>query len=107
MDGTKSRRAMIGAVLSLLICTWSTLADRLPQSTLPAKPLPQTTIAEAVPSAERKAEYTLRSPVGHTHTCPKCGNTWDHKENPGHHCYICRTPQYLQDLRPRQVRVYP
>lgn len=47
-----------------------------------------------------------RQPVGsHTHTCPRCGTTWDHASNPGHNCPNCGTAQYVQDRVPRMVAV--
>lgn len=47
----------------------------------------------------------VASPVGHTHTCPRCGTTWDHSTNPGHNCPKCGTAQYVQDSHPRPVAV--
>ena len=52
-----------------------------------------------------KQSLTTRPAVGHTHTCPRCGTTWDHRENPGHQCVRCGTFQYVQDARPRPVTV--
>lgn len=49
------------------------------------------------------AAVALRLPVGHTHTCNKCGLTWDHSTNPGHACANCGTTQYVQDSVPRMV----
>lgn len=59
--------------------------------------------AKAAPRLE--THLTTRSPVGHTHTCPRCGTTWDHAANPGHNCPNCGTSQYVQDRSPRAVTV--
>ena len=48
---------------------------------------------------------TTRAPQGHTHTCPKCGTTWDHASNPSHNCPNCGTPQYVVDRGYRPVTV--
>lgn len=60
----------------------------------------------------RASFYEYRRPVGHTHTCTSCGNTWDHKTNPTHTCSECgghppiaRGGGYLADPAPRMVRV--
>lgn len=50
-----------------------------------------------------KENDNFRNPIGHTHTCPKCGNVWDHQSNPGHNCDNCGTPQYYQDTQYKLV----
>jgi hypothetical protein len=54
---------------------------------------------------------SLRNPVGHTHTCTSCGETWDHTANPTHTCTNCgghppmtRNGGYLADVAPRMIR---
>lgn len=46
-----------------------------------------------------------RNPIGHTHTCPRCGEVWDHNKNPGHVCQRCGASQFVQDPTPRMVQV--
>lgn len=48
---------------------------------------------------------TTRAPVGHTHTCARCGTTWDHASNAGHTCPNCGASQYVQDRFARPVTV--
>lgn len=57
-------------------------------------------IAAPVPSPS-----TVRSPVGHTHTCANGHQpvTWDHASNPTHNCPVCGLPQTVQDPTPRMV----
>ncbi len=50
-----------------------------------------------------QATYTAAVGDGHTHTCPKCGTTWDHSTNPGHNCPRCGTFQNIQDPVRRTV----
>ncbi len=59
----------------------------------------------AVKATTTKTAVSYRQPTSHTHTCPKCGLTWDHQANPGHVCKACGTPQYVQDTRPKLVPV--
>lgn len=47
----------------------------------------------------------FRAPHGHTHTCSRCGTTWDHDANPSHTCQRCGSAQYVQDVVPRPVPV--
>jgi hypothetical protein len=62
--------------------------------------------SEACPAGIRgPRSITARAPVGHTHTCPRCGTTWDHSTNPSHNCPRCGTPQYVQDPVARTVTV--
>ncbi len=57
-------------------------------------------------SGTTQTTVTTRSPQGHTHSCPRCGTTWDHASNPGHNCPKCGTAQYVQDSSPRPVTVF-
>jgi hypothetical protein len=58
------------------------------------------------PVAQQAASAnTLRQPNGHTHTCPKCGDTWDHDKNPTHNCKQCGTFQNVVDQPSRMVQV--
>lgn len=52
-----------------------------------------------------KTTTTFRNPVGHTHTCAKCGTTWDHSANPTHKCQNCGQTQFNVDRSPRKVTV--
>lgn len=52
------------------------------------------------------ATTSWRYPVGHTHTCPRCGETWDHQKNTGHTCQNCGAHQAVQDAVPRMVQVH-
>lgn len=54
----------------------------------------------------------FRKPVGHTHTCTTCGDTWDHDANSSHTCLKCgghppvsRGGGYLADPSPRMIKV--
>lgn len=61
---------------------------------------------ESVPlPMPQKIVTTYRQPHGHTHTCPRCGTTWDHASNPGHSCPKCGTMQFNQDSRPKLIAV--
>lgn len=63
---------------------------------------------EAVRPVAQAVSQTVtswRSPVGHTHTCPRCGDTWDHAKNTGHTCQECGAQQFTQDRSPRMVPV--
>ena len=46
---------------------------------------------------------SFRQPQGHTHTCSRCGTTWDHATNPSHDCPNCGETQYVQDSSPSMV----
>lgn len=48
---------------------------------------------------------TTRAAQGHTHTCPRCGTTWDHAANPGHNCPNCGTYQNVIDRVSRPVTI--
>ncbi len=61
-------------------------------------PIPQQTTSTSV-------VVTARNPGGHTHTCPRCGTTWDHATNPSHNCPNCGTQQLYQDQFPKMVEV--
>lgn len=39
----------------------------------------------------------------HTHTCSRCGTTWNHDINPTHNCANCGREQSIQDRQPRPV----
>jgi len=58
------------------------------------------------PVIKKVAKMSYRAAAGHTHTCPRCGNVWDHQSNPGHNCQNCGTAQYVQDYQPKAVPVY-
>lgn len=63
---------------------------------------------EAVRTATAFASQMVtswRQPIGHTHTCPRCGDTWDHAKNTGHTCQECGAYQATQDRVPRLVPV--
>lgn len=49
---------------------------------------------------------TTRAPVGHTHTCYPCNETWDHMANAEHNCTVCGREVLAQDATPRRVTVY-
>lgn len=55
--------------------------------------------------AATRTVVTTRPSQGHTHTCPRCGTTWDHAANPGHNCPTCGTPQYIVDSPTRPVTI--
>jgi uncharacterized protein (DUF983 family) len=59
----------------------------------------------ACQSSLSASTLSSRAPVGHTHTCPRCGTTWDHQSNAGHNCPNCGAAQYVQDSFPRAVTV--
>lgn len=61
--------------------------------------------APAATTPKASVTTTTRAPVGHTHTCPRCGTTWDHQANPGHNCPNCGTAVYVQDRVPRPVTI--
>lgn len=44
-----------------------------------------------------------RFPVGHTHTCSRCGTSWDHAMNVSHTCQNCGGQQFVQDTQPRML----
>ena len=48
---------------------------------------------------------TVRQAVGHTHTCPRCGDVFDHQKNPTHTCQMCGAQVWTQDPFPRPVTV--
>lgn len=89
----------------LLLLPASLIAAGPVQSDLP--PIVQSDlppIAPVITPARLDADkVTFRNPVGHTHTCPRCGNVWDHSANAGHTCLNCGTAQYVQDYQPRMV----
>ncbi len=66
-------------------------------------------VSEQVKTIETKVEtktvISYRQPIGHTHTCPNCGDTWDHTKNPTHNCQKCGTPQYVVDSIPKMVPI--
>lgn len=62
-------------------------------------------LATARETWEAERTVTTRAPNGHTHTCPRCATTWDHKSNNSHNCPECGTEQFVQDARPRPVTV--
>lgn len=66
-------------------------------------PAPAVVAAPAPVQMVTKQVTASRAPVGHTHTCPRCGMTWDHQANPGHNCANCGTAVYVQDRSPRMV----
>ncbi len=70
----------------------------------PPIPPPAPTVIK-IPATIPTTVTIYRNPVGHTHTCPRCGTTWDHASNPGHNCPACGTSQYVQDRSPRPVAV--
>ncbi len=71
-----------------------------------AKPMAFTPKTKATAfSSVSQTVITTRSPQGHTHTCPRCGTTWDHASNPSHSCPNCGTVQYAVDTRYRPVTV--
>lgn len=59
----------------------------------------------STPVAKPVTSVTLRNPLGHTHTCPNCGDTWDHSKNPTHVCQICGVSVYVVDSPSRMVQV--
>ncbi len=69
--------------------------------TTPSNPLPTATVLPP-----QQVTVTTRAPQGHTHSCPRCGTTWDHASNPGHNCPKCGAAQYVQDSSPRPVTVF-
>jgi|SRR6185436_11696728 len=56
-------------------------------------------------SVTTQTVITTRAAQGHTHTCARCGTTWDHAANPTHNCANCGAPQYVIDRSPRPVTV--
>jgi hypothetical protein len=58
-----------------------------------------------LPTTTAAASY--RQPIGHTHTCPNCGTSWDHAANPTHQCQVCGTYQYAIDPVSRPIRIAP
>ena len=48
---------------------------------------------------------SYRQPSGHTHSCARCGEVWDHAKNPGHTCQACGASQYIQDNPTKMVPV--
>lgn len=88
------------------VCDCSVLEKRLEKPPF----IPKTKMAAFSSTATVKQPLTVqtvttRAPSGHTHTCPRCGTTWDHAANPGHNCPNCGTAQYTQDRSPRPVTV--
>ena len=80
----------------------TTVVDGRPESILRAFTLPTPTYDRAVTQPQLT---TMRAPIGHTHTCPRCGITWDHAMNAGHNCPNCGTQQLYQDMIPKTVMV--
>lgn len=65
------------------------------------------TEAEKPPETKNISSTGFRQPVGHTHTCPICGNSWDHQKNPTHKCDKAGCPgsQYVIDQPSRMVPI--
>lgn len=56
---------------------------------------PPVVVSQPVQRSVTRASYVTGQ--GHTHTCPRCGTTWDHGANPSHNCPNCGTTQFIQD----------
>lgn len=76
--------------LALVLC-------QSPKPVVPQDPKPLTPVA-LVP-------VTYRAAQGHTHTCNRCGTTWDHASNPSHDCANCGAEQRVQDTSPKMIRI--
>lgn len=83
-------------VASLLCGAEFKVSNKMPQ---------QSFVVTSKITATKKTAATYRQPVGHTHTCDKCGTTWDHQANPTHVCQTCGRQQLVQDRSPRMVTV--
>jgi DNA-directed RNA polymerase subunit RPC12/RpoP len=57
------------------------------------------------PQTMTKTITTTRPAQGHSHTCGKCGTTWDHAAVAGHNCPNCGTPQFVIDRPTRPVTI--
>lgn len=110
------RRRSFLSVLGSLFFGSLVRADDASDALATAKALRQAAASRKSPVAEPKVEefppqpavlnktvYFTRQPVGHTHSCGRCGTTWDHVANPGHTCLYCGTSQFVQDVPPRPV----
>jgi hypothetical protein len=82
------------------------IAPFAPGSTtvLDGSPHTLTTVRPATASVSLTTT-SWRHPVGHTHTCWRCGDTWDHQKNTGHTCQVCGAYQGVQDAVPRMVPI--
>lgn len=63
-------------------------------------------VVRLTPSVANTRTVSYRNPIGHTHTCPRCGDTWDHNKNPTHTCQRCGASQFTIDTPSRMVQVY-
>jgi hypothetical protein len=64
---------------------------------VPQPPQLPLTITRSVPVAVTQTPRSYVTGQGHTHTCPKCGTTWDHGAWSSHNCPNCGTFQNVQD----------
>jgi len=55
--------------------------------------------------SSQRSIVSYRQPSGHTHSCARCGEVWDHAKNPGHTCQACGASQYIQDNPTKMVPV--
>ena len=93
-DGNCRCKTCDCAVLEAMLA--KPMATRLTGSVAPPVVAKKTTTQTVV---------TTRAAYGHTHTCARCGTTWDHAANPGHTCRFCGTSQYAVDRVSRPVTV--
>lgn len=68
--------------------------------------LPRANVSTVQTRTVTRTKVTYRQPVGHTHTCVRCGDTWDHSKNPTHTCQQCGSSQYHIDQSRRMVQTY-
>lgn len=68
-------------------------------------PAPPSNCANGNCATSRIDYLSYRAATGHTHTCPKCGNVWDHSTNPTHNCAVCGTEQRYQDSSVKLVPI--
>lgn len=79
-----------------LVCSGFVIANDFPRANV--------RVVETRNATRIRVSY--RQPVGHTHTCVRCGDTWDHSKNPTHTCQRCGSSQYHIDQSRRMVQTY-
>jgi len=67
--------------------------------------IPTFSVTNKVSPTITKTIVQYRQAVGHSHTCPYDGTTWDHASNPGHNCPVCGRQQLAVDQPSRMVPV--
>lgn len=82
-----------------------TVTNRIPPAFVVTNHIPAVAKADHIVGVNKKVYVAYRQPVGHTHTCPFDGETWDHQKNAGHSCPVCGRQQLVQDRYPRAVQV--